>query len=69
MKTAARDYALILFGAIIGYVAAVSTRQLSVPFLVDARAYVLTHRIEVSIGIVMLGLIIYLGGGGSGRRK
>lgn len=70
MPRAWRDVALFALGAAAGYVVAVATRAAETPALFQIRHYVLTHRNEALLFLLMAGLIIYLAGtpARSGRR-
>jgi hypothetical protein len=68
VKFRLRDILLLLVGLAGGYIAAVTTRAGSVPFLQPARAYVSTHQVESCVGLVLVGVIVYLAGGKGGRR-
>ena len=68
MKSSLRDSLLFLLGLAAGYVVAVITRAGNVPFLDPARQYVVTHQTESFVGLILVGLIVYLAGGKSGKR-
>lgn len=68
MRGSARDTLLLIIGLAAGYVVAVATRAGSVPFLDPVRQYVATHQMESFVGLILVGVIVYLAGGKGGRR-
>lgn len=63
-----REALLLLVGVALGYVAAVTTRASQVPMLEQARHYVVTHQTESFVGLILVGVIIYLAGNKGGKR-
>lgn len=71
MRAAWRDILLLLLGVAAGYTVAVATRAGSVPFLSPVRRYIATHQMETFVGLLLVGVIVYLAGGrggGGGKR-
>lgn len=68
MPRAWRDLLLLLVGVGGGYALAVATRAASVPALEAARQYIITHQTETFVFLFLVGVIIYLAGGKSGKR-
>lgn len=63
-----REVLLLLVGVALGYVLAVTTRASRVPMMDQARHYVVTHQTESFVGLILVGVIIYLAGGKGGKR-
>jgi hypothetical protein len=69
MRFAWREILLFFVGVGVGYTVAVTTGAGSVPFMKPARDYVATHQIESFVGLILVGIIVYLAGGSGGRRR
>lgn len=63
-----REILLLLVGVALGYVLAVTTRASRVPMMEQARHYVVTHQTESFVGLILVGVIIYLAGGKGGKK-
>jgi hypothetical protein len=57
-----RDILLLFLGIAVGYVVAVVTRAGAVPALQPLRRYVMANTTEVFVGLILLGIIVYLMG-------
>jgi hypothetical protein len=69
MRLAWREPLLFLVGLGVGYTVGVSTRAIDTPFLEPVRAYVKTHQVESFVGLILVGVIVYLAGGKSKGRR
>jgi hypothetical protein len=69
MRFAWRETLLFLVGLCVGYTVAVTTNAGNVPFLAPVRTYVATHQMESFVGLILVGMIVYLAGGKSGGRR
>jgi hypothetical protein len=68
VRGAWREVLLLLVGAALGYTLAVTTRAANVPMLDQARHYVVTHQTESFVGLILVGVIVYLMGSRGGKR-
>lgn len=69
MRYAWRETLLFIIGVGVGYTVAVTSGAGTLPFMKPARDYVATHQIESFVGLILVGIIVYLAGGRSGKRR
>jgi hypothetical protein len=68
VRGAWREVLLLLVGVALGYTLAVTTRASRVPMMDQARHYVVTHQTESFVGLILVGVIIYLAGNKGGKK-